>query len=101
MGGDDFGKQVPKNGDERVRTRDDPTARVSRVDEHVVGEDLAHALPVLRVHRSEVASLELLDGLDVVHEKNLRRLAGTRGGGESGLGTGTSAGTRSGGHPPG
>ena len=37
------------------------------VHDHVVGEDLAHARPVLGVHRPEVAGLQLLDRLDVVH----------------------------------
>ena len=40
---------------------------VSGVDVDVVGEHLAHAVPVLGVHQPEVARLQLLDGLDVVH----------------------------------
>ena len=42
-------------------------ARSRRVHHHVVGEDLAHPVPVLGVQTAEVAGLELPDRLDVVH----------------------------------
>ena len=56
-----------RNAHERVGAGDDATARVCRVHHDIVGEHLAHAGPVLGVHRSEVARLQLLDRLEVIH----------------------------------
>src|ERR1700735_3923526 len=43
------------------------TARLLRVHDHIVGEELAQACPVLGVHGAEVARLQLLDRLNVIH----------------------------------
>ena len=42
-------------------------ARLDRVDDDVVGEDLTEPLPLLGVEHAEVPRLELLDRLDVPH----------------------------------
>jgi hypothetical protein len=67
--GDRTGQRLLQEGDEGISAGDDATARIRRVHDDVVGEHLAHARPVLGVHRPEVARLELLDRLDIVHAR--------------------------------
>src|SRR5436190_14003416 len=70
--GDDVAQDFSKARHEVVGALDDAASRVSRVDVDVTGEHLAHPVPVLGVHQPEVASLELLYGLDVVHARHGR-----------------------------
>ena len=67
MHGEDIGQKAAETSHEVVGASDDAASRVRGVDQDVVGEHLTHGVPVLGVHRAEVAGLELLDGLDVVH----------------------------------
>ena len=65
--GDRVGERLAEERHELVGAGDHATAGLGRVHHDVVGEDLAHPVPVLGVHGAEVPRLELPDRFEVVH----------------------------------